>query len=395
MNRLVEVWLNEILKGIGYLFLNPLLYWAIILGWLVSKQRIKQERQQFGLKVFDTFSEYDKTFLVSIGIGIILSVIAVGTGFVFTPETVLLLSLVTIIISLGFRLSLLSPSYIIGLAFLIILLSPTLLSYQTYLEQDLFSGVNFTSLVILLSLLLFIEAFLTKRVWRNRTYPNLVKSQRGIWVGEHRIRKLHLIPFFVLLPVGDITPFASYWPYFSIGDGTYQLTLLPFLIGYDYKVKSTLPKYVANRIAKNIFYLGLIVLIFALGSMYWHYAAIIAVVIAIIGKEFINYRQRITERNHQSYFGLVPEGIKVLAVIPGSPADRLNILAGETIVKVNDKKIYSMEAFYESLQRSGAFFKLEVLDDRGEVRFIQSALYEKDHHELGILFPTEPYRKNK
>src|SRR5699024_7051910 len=126
VNRLVEVWLNEILKGIGYLFLNPLLYWAIILGWLVSKQRIKQERQQFGLKVFDTFSEYDKTFLVSIGIGIILSVIAVGTGFVLTPETVLLLSLVTIMISLGFRLSLLSPSYIIGLAFLIILFSPKL-----------------------------------------------------------------------------------------------------------------------------------------------------------------------------------------------------------------------------------------------------------------------------
>ncbi len=49
--------------------------------------------------------------------------------------------------------------------------------------------------------------------------------------------------------------------------------------------------------------------------------------------------------------------------------------------------------FYQALQKSGAFFKLDIIDDAGEVRFVQSAFYEGDHHELGLIFTEKPYRK--
>ncbi len=36
-------------------------------------------------------------------------------------------------------------------------------------------------------------------------------------------------------------------------------------------------------------------------------------------------------------------------------------------------------------RKAERFFKLEILGENGEVRFVQSALYEEDHHELGII----------
>ncbi len=44
---------------------------------------------------------------------------------------------------------------------------------------------------------------------------------------------------------------------------------------------------------------------------------------------------------------------------------------------------------YEALQRNRAFCKLEVVNEHGEVRFVQGALYEDEHHELGLLFVKE------
>lgn len=46
---------------------------------------------------------------------------------------------------------------------------------------------------------------------------------------------------------------------------------------------------------------------------------------------------------------------------------------------------WKQKEFYKALQKNRAYCKLEVLNSEGEVRFVQGALFEGDHHELGIL----------
>src|SRR5690625_6909503 len=81
------------------------------------------------------------------------------------------------------------------------------------------------------------------------------------------------------------------------------------------------------------------------------------------------------------YYNQIDGSLKVLAIIPGTPADRLQLLVGETIAKVNGQTVRSTDEFYAAVQASGASFKLDVLDDAGEVRFVQSAIYEGDHQD--------------
>lgn len=384
-------WLSEIFIALGKFFLQPIFYWGILLFFLSNYIRIQKERYNFGIKIFQTYSEIKGIFGWSIFYGMILSFLTIGVGFVWTEEVFTLLCIVTILLSIHLKYTLLSPSYTIGVTSLLILLSPLLES--TY-------GINFYSekviigLSLLMGLLLMVESMLIKRVKRNDFFPELIKSERGVWVGQHRLKKLSLIPFFVLIPMGNLHSFADYWPYFSFGDETYSLLLVPFFIGFDYPLQSSHLSLIQSTYRKSSRLLGMIVLLVAITGIFIPILAILAIIIGIAGKEVVNYRIR-TKGKKQSFFNPLAEELRVLAILPNTPADKLGILVGEIIYRVNDQRVSTEAQFYEALNQKGAYFKLEVIDDQNEIRFLQGPLYEQDHHQLGIVFTNNPYRKIK
>lgn len=392
---MAEAWFIELAKGIGRIFLNPIFYWTFVLILLAGYIRIRRERINFGFKLFDVFSEWKNTWVLSILSGLLISIIFVSAGMIFSYETILLLGIVTIALSITARFTMLSASYTIGITYLVLLLLPILLENQNAVNKEMFSNTNFIGLSFLLAIFLTVEALLLKRNTRNTTFPDLEFGRRGVWTGVHHVKKLSVIPFFVLIPSGLITPIAPFWPYFGMNGETYSLLLVPFLLGFDYTVKGSIPEKAALQIARSIHILSLFVLLLAAGSIYVGWLSLVAVILAILGREYINYKHRQSDKEKPYYFNKNERGLKVLAIIPGTPADRLGILAGETIVKVNRKKINTMDEFYYGLQDSGAYFRLEIIGDNGEIRYVQSALYEEDHHELGIITTNNRYRENQ
>lgn len=390
-----EIVLQEILKTIRLLVTQPLLYWVIFLILVSSYERVERERINFGYKIFDQYVEWRETLLFSIVFGLLLSTIMLGVGFVFSYETIYLINIIIIMLSITCRYTLLSPSYTLGLTYLMMLLLPSVLTYQSFLPKNLFSHNNFTGIVILLGLLLLGEAFLLSRTKRNKTLPNLVKSKRGIWIGQHHLRKIAVLPLLFLVPYGAIEPFFPDWPYLNIGSSSYSVMMIPFVIGFDHPIKGNMPEQAAKQLSRSIGFLGIVVLLIAIGSYYIPMLSIISVILAIIGREYIVYKLRMQNENNVPYFTSLNQGLKVLSIIPNTPADRLNILVGEIIIRVNDQQIKTIDDYYKALQDRGAFFKLEVLDDAGEVRFIQSAFYEDDHYKLGIIFTQNRHRDQR
>nr|WP_284730492.1 PDZ domain-containing protein [Bacillus sp. SM2101] len=100
----------------------------------------------------------------------------------------------------------------------------------------------------------------------------------------------------------------------------------------------------------------------------------------------IAIQQRLKDDSYPFYFSQRDHGLVVLAIISQSPAEKMAIQVGEMITKVNGVTVRSVEEFYEAIQKNSAFCKLEVIDVNGQVRFTQRALYDGEHHELGILF---------
>lgn len=388
------IW-QESWKTIQLLFTQPILYWAIFLIIVSSYERIEKERLNFGYKIFNLQKEWRDTLSFSLIFGLIVSIVMISAGFVFTYETIYLINFIIILVSITCRYTLLSASYTIGTTFLLLILLPLLLPYQSFLPKTLFATNNYSGLVVLLALLLIGEAILLRRIKRNDAYPSLTKSKRGGWVGVNRLRKLSILPLFLLVPHGFIEPFFPYWPYVNLGFNSYSIIILPFVMGFDHHVKGSLPNIVAQKLARSISILAIIVLSLGIGSIFISWLSFVAIIIAIAGREYIVFRLRESETASTAYFTLLNDGLRVLSIIPGSPADKTELLVGEIITKVNGEPVKTPREFYVALQESGAFFRLDVIDDAGEVRFIQGAFYEDDDHKLGIIFPRERYYKNE
>lgn len=384
----MDIWLLEIGRAVGRFFLNPLLYVFILMAFLLGWLRIKKERHDFHARVYDLVTEVKHLFSFSMIIGLALSLILLCIGAVMSFGMVLLIVLISGLFALTLNIRWLSPAYVIGIS---LLLSLFLSEVQTgWQEFDAWIATiyptSITGLVFLMALLLVAEGFLIVKNGSKQTSPQIKRSRRGKWIGLHESKRLWLVPIVLLVPGGGIPSLFEWWPLFSLGDTSFALFPIPYAIGFQQRVQLMLPKEAISVTGKRVFGLGLIMLLFALVSIWLPTLAIFTAVLAMIGREFITFKHRTTKDEYLSYFSKRTHGMVILGVIPKSPAEKMAVQVGEIITKVNGQVVRSEKDFYEALQANRAFCKLEVLDFNGEVRFVQRALYDGEHHELGLLF---------
>src|SRR5699024_8175116 len=125
------------------------------------------------------------------------------------------------------------------------------------------------------------------------------------------------------------------FPYFDIGDQPFMLVLFPFVFGMNYQMRAELPWQGAKRIGRNTLIVSILVLVGAFASIYYPILSLAAILVGIIGKEWVTYQHRNKDASAPSLYHPLDKGIKVLAIMPNSPAARLDIHIGETVLKVN------------------------------------------------------------
>ena len=396
MVGLFELISMELLKAIGRFFIHPVTYTTLVIALFLGYFRVKRERYDFHTRVFDVIQELrfsSKGILYGIGI----SIFTVSAGLLLPFSTILLISLLTIIFMATMKPRWLSAGYILGLTLLLVFVLPQI-TVGIPIFDELFESVgttNIPTLVLLLALLMLVEGFLISRQASVQTSPQLWKSKRGLPVGAHESRRIWLVPVFLFLPGDGITTTIDWWPIFHIGGEPFTLWLVPFTIGFSQHVRTSFPDEAIRFTGRKVMLLAFIVLGLAIGSYWWTVAAVIAGVIAFIGREWITYSTRVRDERDTPIFVPRKEGLIVLGIIPGSPAASTNIKVGEILLKVNGQSISTVGDFYEALHKNRAFCKLQVVDENGESRFVQRALYEGEHHELGFLFVQEGRKWNK
>lgn len=390
--------LFEFLKGTGMLFLHPLFYFLFFIAAVLGVLRVKRERRNFHLRVEDAYFELRQLIPLGAVIGLSVSLVVLSAGLTVPVAAVILTAVFTFLWSLTTKIRLLSPAYTVGAAFFaLIFISSRDFSLPVFNQE--FSAIDekvYPSLAIVLALLIIGEGIFILLNGHKATSPKLIKSKRGLPVGVHESRRMWMLPVFLLVPGEVLTAPFEWWPVFSIGAQTYGLLLVPFAVGFHQQIQGLLPKLAVRMVGRKVVWLGVLILLLAAGGYWYPVISIGAVALAVIGREFITQRQRIREENLPFYFSNRDHGLMILGVMPNSPASKMGLKAGELITKVNGVKIRDEKPFYEALQRNRAHCKLEVLDTNDQIRFVQRALYEGDHHELGILFIHEGKgRKNQ
>lgn len=384
----MQLWLLELLKGTGRLFLHPVFYYLIFLSGILGVSRVKRERKNFHTRTFDAYFELRQLFPIGLILGLVLTIVTLMAGLTLPFAAILLIAVFTILWSLTTNIRLMSPVYTVGAAFFSINL---IMEYEWTLPifNDTFQAFDekvYPTLVILMALLLISEGILIRKNASKGTSPKLVKSKRGQNVGVHEVKRFWMLPMFLLIPGEALTLPFEWWPVFNIGAESYSLILVPFAIGFNQQIQGMLPKKSIELQGRRVTTLGVLILILSVIGYWYPLISIGVVALAIIGRELISLMQRLKDDNLPFYFSKKNNGLMIIGIIPESPADKMGLQVGEIISKVNGVIIRDEHVFYEALQKNRAHCKLEVLDINGEVRFVQRALYEGDHYELGILF---------
>ncbi|MCV9884447.1 PDZ domain-containing protein [Metabacillus halosaccharovorans] len=379
---MVENWLLELLWAIGRFFIHPLFYLFFLISFMYGMLRIKRERSSFHIRVQDIYDEMKFTYTKGLLIGLFVSIAIFALGLSLPFGTVVILAIITAVLSFTLQLRWLSAAFTIGLTLLAVAFMPDRL--ESFFVG--FSGTSLASLSILAGILLVAEGILVMRTAHQNTSPCLKTSTRGLPIGIHQANRTWMLPLLMLVPGGDLTSSLTWWPVLSINGEPFLLLVIPFFLGFSQRVQGSLPKESINTTGQRVMWLGVMTLVLAAGSIWWTPLAFIAVGTAMVGREFITIRQRMNDASAAFYFSKRDHGLMILGILPQSPAEKMNLRVGEIIMKVNGYSVHTVDEFYQALQKNRAFCKLEVIGFNGEIRFDQRALYDGEHHELGILF---------
>lgn len=386
---MVQEVLIELVKGIGRFFLHPAVYITLLFSILIGYVRVKRERRQFRTRLQWGWTETKRFLLDGLVWALILSVISVAIGLVIPNSWLWIYSVWMILFILVFTYQFGSAVYAIALG------TATVYAMYTFSWSfDVFSWTlsgldilqnGIVPIAIIAGLLLIVEGVLIQKHGATQATPKLVTTSRGMEAIVYDVKRLWLLPLLLIIP-GDVIPtYLPYWPQFSLGETAFSLVLFPFVIGFQQKSQHSLPIHFFSGYGKIVWQLGIVITIIAAIGYFEPLVSAIALLVGVIARLLITIIKYQQEKTGNYAVSPQSNGVMIAGVLSGSPAEKMGLLIGERIVKVNGQKVENEQELYEAVQINAAHCRLEVLDSNGELRLRQHILFRHDHYRLGLI----------
>ncbi|MBB5173429.1 PDZ domain-containing protein [Texcoconibacillus texcoconensis] len=386
----------EMVLAIGRFFINPLLYIFIAFSIYIGVQRVKNERKHFHIRVYDVVDDLISPLSRALLVGVFASFLFITIGVVVPTGLLALFALLSVFTIFLFPFRWTSFSAIASLSMFVILLQPSVPIDWAFLNTWLndLRSVDLSMLAIFIAVLSLVETYLITTDGSKRPSPRLQKGTRGKPIGLLTLKQLWIVPLVTFWPVGSLE-LPSWWPTIYADGSQWGLVLFPVTLSYHHDLMSQRPEEATGQFGKRSSLVVLLVTFSAVMALFYPVFAVVTAVLALFGREFLFVLEKMKETKGSPIYTLRERGLVVVGVLPQSPAEKMNIQVAELITNVNGVEVKTEREFYEALQTNSAYCKLQVVDGRGEVRFAQTAIYDGEHHQIGLLFITDESQKSK
>jgi hypothetical protein len=379
------------------LFTYPYFYMAIALVVWHARHTVTLQRRLYHVRLYSMLTLTLTRFGAGLAVGLALSLVSLGIGARFNGETLAALWIAMAVLAL-FRLRYVCLAYAAGALGLLqgiadwtgLKASEAAQAYESVAEAiRVVAALDVPGLILAAGLLHIAEGLLVRLQRRKLAVPLFLEGKRGKPLGGYALSGVWPIPLLWLVPSGD-GGFALPWqPLLGDGVGLWSLLAFPVLIGFSDRTTTQWPEDKAKSSGNRLMLYGTIIGAMAISAVYWPPASIIAAIAAFALHEGLLWTSRMGEAGKEPRFAQEGNDVKVLAVLPGTPAAEMGLLAGERIQKVNGAVVRNKEQLHAAMQLQSAFCKLEVVNREGHVKFVQRARYEGEHHQLGIILAPD------
>nr|WP_246628036.1 PDZ domain-containing protein [Paenibacillus oenotherae] len=393
------VW--EVLRLAGtaavQLLLSPFYYLAILLIMLQYMRQTRLERKLFHVRLRAWPRQLGRTMLAGLIVGVIASCAGLFLGVSVTGEAVLWMWGTAALLAV-IRVRYLCFAYAAGLLGVL----QWGLGWSPLAERGDWLGtaaasldrLDIPGLLVLVALMHVAEALLIR--WQGARFasPLFLEGKRGKLVGAYALQGYWPVPMLMLVPAAAGSGAEASLPWATLlGDGTigmgWTMVGFPMMIGFTELTRTLLPEVKARAASQALLLYGLIVAALAIGSAFWSPLTLPAALCALLLHELLLLVSFLKEEARSPIYVHDDRGLCVLAVIPGTPAEAMGILAGEILHKVNGVRVRKIEELYAALHVNSAFCKLEVLNHEGHIKFVQRARYAGEHHQLGVILAPD------
>ncbi|QSO50327.1 PDZ domain-containing protein [Alicyclobacillus curvatus] len=386
----------SILWVIRDLFLNPLFYAGFALAFWDLRRTSTFERKFFGIRATRPLRLTIIRGVEGLMIGIVISALLIASGVVVDLWEVAAVSILGLVLG-AIQLRFVSPVYSISLLSALSLViskwGPSAKGFFGIVVSHLgsFHVVGWSG--VLCGVMLG-EMLLVAIVGRHSVSPVVTVSKRGRGIGALWIQLAFMVPL-VIPTVGTVWSAPSYvhspWHLlWTLTASSFALLGMPVLVGFSGLFDNLRPRVAVQQTAAID---GLSAVLAGggayLGTIYDSGYAVLApwLILAIreVSRWWLDHRQSLAD----PLFAPADEGVMVLAVLPDSWAARLGVKPADTIARVNGVPVHSQYDLHFALNQNPAYAKLEVIDERGEIRFVSHTVYEGERAQLGLIFAPD------
>ncbi len=367
--------------------MQPLIWLGLIMAVVIYRQRISKERRFFRIAIDRDFYE-GRHFLKTAFFGLLIGgAISLAAGLMLTTGSIALIEIVGIIV-------------VILLPFFDLSLIGLWLSAVGISVLNLFGIGDFSigkmsfsfdgkmlpaSVLLLLGIFFLIRSFLLhykKNTWFT---PRIKGGKRGRRVAYYNWKEFSVIPLIILFPVDTFQSSWSYWPVFSFNGRSFGIMILPLLIAAALRVFKEEPQVILSRFYKQSLILSILSVVLAVFGLFYPVVGLVGIVIVGILAVYYYFQRKHIDEKGQRWYVETNDGVRVIAVMPNTPAAKMGIQKGDTILDCNKEVVRNEPELYAALQKNSAYCHLKVRTFEGDLKITESAIYADAPHEIGLI----------
>lgn len=230
--------------------------------------------------------------------------------------------------------------------------------------------MDIPQLIALVAILHIVESLLIALNGHLNPVPVYVKRENQV-VGGFNLQKFWPIPLLALAGTGLLAdpgvlpPMPSWWPllktYAAAVPGQNYI-LLPVLavLGYGEITTTDSPGRRVHQSSSYLLLYSLLLLALAIGGSYWPALLWPAALFAPLGHELVIWRGTRREKTQNPIYVSSASGLRLLYVVPNSPAYKAGLRSGDLILRLNGQSIDNYQELLRIMGPAERHFEIEA-----------------------------------